>query len=1275
MLSLAGVAIGVASLSGSAGAGVGNYTGTLYISASASAIQSGSRQLTTSAPTNTSLQSQTRLTQGYLIPPMPACIDGTTCGYQAFEPGFTQTCGAATACSSPALLSSPTPNGKGWIVDGYGGVSFPPGNWTFQVRATRMANTCAVASPPCIARLAVGMWKVTAGPFATVQTLVDPTSAGENGTNFAPGPPGPLAVTQTVSVPDFSLGWNEHLYVQFWRHQITPMNGGNGNRTMTLFADDGTAAITSHPTPTGWTALSNPATGVRTNAIPQLSATFTDPVAGAAANVLLQLCSDASCGSVVQSTTATGVPSGATANWTPGGPLSDGVYYWRADTQDAATSAQSGWTATRSFTLDRNAPNVPALGAPADGLSTNSTVMSASFSDTDPTDSGSLAFRVCATSSCGSVQSSGTVTGVGNGATASWTISPSVADGLHYWQAQATDLAGNTSAWSASRSFTLDTTPPNTTLTSASPPARTNITSASFGFTATESGSTFECSLDGAAFAACTSPQSYAGPLAGGPGTDHTFQVRATDAVGNTDPTPASYAWTVDTVAPDTTIGPGKPASLSNTRAPSFDFAANETSTFECSLDGSAFASCTSPKSYSGLIDGSHTFTVRATDTAGNTDASPATYTWTIDATPPETTLGSPLPVDPTTVTNADFTFTSEAGATFSCSLDGAPYSGCASPKSYVALSDGSHTFAVKATDPAGNDDPTPASVTWRVDTLAPVTSIDAQPGKRSGENRPSFSFSASEQVTGFQCSVDGGAFSSCSSPYRTGTLADGTHSFRVRAAADLAGNAGTDVGYTWIVDTTPPSVPLPLLPADGVWTGTSPLMSATYRNPDTVDVGTVEFRVCTRAAGAGSACASRVGGGTSFITALDGHDVDWHPDVPFGEGVYYWQARAADDVGNRSDWTATRRFTLDTSPPALASSAPADGTRVRELPKFTAAFSDATPGDHGTVAFELCSDEACAGVLATGSAVLATWKGSARFGGPEPLRDGTYFWRVRAEDSVGNSSGWTRSWRIVLDTMAPEPPALAAPADGASVRDAKLSARFLDRDMDDAGSVLFRVCADPGCRIALARGSSSQVGNGATATWTPAKLRDGSYFWQAAARDAAGNTSEWSDGHAFKLDRKAPRSPRSFAGVVSHGQLLLSWRPPAGADRISAYHVLVDGVQAQELAGTTRTVTIGLFDERDDRTFTLRAVDAAGNVGPSTRVLVGVPNVVGLTTRKASSVLQSRGLGLGVVKRHTLADEGIVVAQVPTAPAVTARGSEIAVQVRVQSPARKRRR
>jgi len=87
-----------------------------------------------------------------------------------------------------------------------------------------------------------------------------------------------------------------------------------------------------------------------------------------------------------------------------------------------------------------------------------------------------------------------------------------------------------------------DTTPPETTIDSG-PSGTVDSRSASFAFSSTESGSTFECSLDGVAFAACSSPNSYVNLSDG----SHTFQVRATDVAGNTDATPAECTWTVAT--------------------------------------------------------------------------------------------------------------------------------------------------------------------------------------------------------------------------------------------------------------------------------------------------------------------------------------------------------------------------------------------------------------------------------------------------------------------------------------------------------------------------------------------------------------------------------------------------------------------------------------------------------------------------------------------------------------------------------------------------------
>ncbi|MBN2360275.1 MAG: S8 family serine peptidase [Deltaproteobacteria bacterium] len=175
-----------------------------------------------------------------------------------------------------------------------------------------------------------------------------------------------------------------------------------------------------------------------------------------------------------------------------------------------------------------------------------------------------------------------------------------------------------------------DTSAPDTLLMSA-PAALVASRQAIFEFTATELGARFECSLEAGAFEACTSPQYYLGLDTGG----HAFRVRAIDAAGNTDPSPAWHYWTIDAMAPETSICRGPPdPDLSATAI--FELACSEADCrFECALDGAAPAPCLATAVYPGLAAGTHLLQARAIDAAGNRDPSAAVWTWAIDLTPP----------------------------------------------------------------------------------------------------------------------------------------------------------------------------------------------------------------------------------------------------------------------------------------------------------------------------------------------------------------------------------------------------------------------------------------------------------------------------------------------------------------------------------------------------------------------------------------------------------------------------------------------------------------
>jgi hypothetical protein len=201
--------------------------------------------------------------------------------------------------------------------------------------------------------------------------------------------------------------------------------------------------------------------------------------------------------------------------------------------------------------------------------------------------------------------------------------------------------------------------------------------------------------------------------------------------------TPTKPTTPADTKPPQTSISSNPTDGTTSTFA-SFTFSASESGArFECKLDSGAWAPCVSPRNFSDLAVGSHQFSVRAKDTAGNLDATPASFTWTVavppppppaeDNTPPQTSItGKPSTV--TTATTAKFTFAAnESGSSFECKLDDGTWVACKSPMTYSEIEEGEHEFRVRAVDKAENVDGTPAAYEWEVETT-PTTPPPTEP-------------------------------------------------------------------------------------------------------------------------------------------------------------------------------------------------------------------------------------------------------------------------------------------------------------------------------------------------------------------------------------------------------------------------------------------------------------------------------------------------------------------------------------------------------------------
>jgi hypothetical protein len=357
------------------------------------------------------------------------------------------------------------------------------------------------------------------------------------------------------------------------------------------------------------------------------------------------------------------------------------------------------------------------------------------------------------------------------------------------------------SLYTVRKVFRKDNTPPVITV-SSTPPSSTSSLTAQFIFTVTDNLSGVQsvvCSLDNAAFSSCVSGTTLNVAIG-----SHNYQIKATDVAGNVSQA-YSYSWTVTTAPVASITLASNITSPTKSGSATFTFSSSASgSTYQCSVDNAAYASCSSPDTLS-AAEGSHSFSVKGIDSSG-ASSSVSTFNWVVDQTAPSTPsiLSNLTSPSKSNAVSYSFSSTDAVGvAGYQCSQDGTTFSACTSPKAYT-LTDGTKSFYVKASDAAGNVSGV-ARLDLVIDTVAPVIAITSTQSTTNLSGNITFTITENGSgINKIQCSLDSSAFASCTSPYAY-TVAAGSHNFQVQAN-DLAGNVSATVASSWTIAAPAPS-------------------------------------------------------------------------------------------------------------------------------------------------------------------------------------------------------------------------------------------------------------------------------------------------------------------------------------------------------------------------------------------------------------------------------------------------------------------------------------
>ncbi|HAV1669502.1 Ig-like domain-containing protein [Enterobacter sp. HA-027-I-ECC] len=685
------------------------------------------------------------------------------------------------------------------------------------------------------------------------------------------------------------------------------------------------------------------------------------------------------------------------------------------------------------------------------------------------------------------------------------------------------------------------------------------------------------------------------------------------------------------------------------------------------------------------LADGQHTFTVTATDAAGNARTS-GTFPIVIDT-------AAPSPAENIVINDNVGDKQGPVGDGDTTDDQSPTLSGEAEPGSVVDIYDndekigsvivddegkwsytpdkplakGDHEITTTVTDPSGNTsepspgisftvDPDPNQVTVGevVDDQGPIVG-NLRPGNVTDDARPELGGKGKPGSTVTIMDGDDVLGSTVVDPDGNWTftpeqdLADGDHSLTV-ISKDPAGNDVTSPSFDISVDTVAPEKPVVGLATDDVGSSRGDLSSGS-----TTDDANPTFK---GSAEPGSRVDIYDNGELIGSTVVD-ENGGWQftPTTALPEGEHHITTTATDKAGNTGPESDDFVLITDyTAPDAskVAITEVYDDVNTAGVIASGEETDDNRPLIKGTGAEAGNTITVYSGDKVIGTATVQA-DGTWSLEPTTPLPDGRYTLTAKETDGVGNVSGPSGEYIINVATVPPQAPTLDTVYD-----DVAPHADYLQKGdvTNDTTPTLSGSSGVAGGTISIYDNGrligTTTVGSNGSWSFTPdTALADGSHSFTATVTDGVGRTSEPTGGFGIVIDTKAPDAASdllvtdnvgAYQGPVVSGDTTDDNTPTLSgrAEPGSTVNIIDNG----QVIGSTKVNPDGTWSYTPDQPLangahdlTTTVTDPSGNTGPEgSHVVITVDVVPGKV--EITAVTDDAGSVTGSLSQNAVTDD-----------------------------------